>query len=106
MNGAGQLLVDVVQQVHRVSELVAGIAGSSRAQTASIGSIHEAVRLIDEIARNNVSMVAEATAASQALASEAGGLTASVSRFKGKVAVDGLDETALTEFMTKSRWIA
>jgi methyl-accepting chemotaxis protein len=86
VNGTGQMLGDIVDRVRQVSDLVASIARSSRTQTDSIGAIDDAVCLIDEITQNNVSMVSEATEASQALAGEASGLTASISRFKGQLA--------------------
>ena len=98
VHGAGELLSDVVERVRHVSELVAGIADSSSAQTQAISAIHGAVRMIDEITRNNVSMVAEATAASQSLASEAGGLSASIARFKGQTGGETMEAEA--------RWIA
>ncbi|QUD87008.1 methyl-accepting chemotaxis protein [Phenylobacterium montanum] len=107
VHGAGELLDDVVQRVGHVSELVAGIAQSSGAQAQSIAAIHQAVRQIDEITQNNASMVAEANAASQALASEAGGLTASIARFKGEAAGPVSEwEAALEEAVEEQRWSA
>ncbi len=85
VTGAGDLMTEIVERVGRVSELVVGIAHSSRAQTQSIGAITHSVRQIDEITRDNVNMVAEATSASQVLADEASGLTTSIARFKGQV---------------------
>jgi methyl-accepting chemotaxis protein len=79
----GRVLTEIASQVIRVNQLVDVIAASSRTQTNSISSISAAVGLIEEITNNNASMVAEATNASQILAGEAQGLTASISRFKG-----------------------
>ena len=94
--GAGQVgetdqaLREIADRVARVSELVEGIAVSSRTQAAGISAINDAVSLIDDITQNNAAMVAEATDASQTLADEASSLTASISRFKGRtVPVEG-----------------
>lgn len=83
VNETGAALGEIVSQIGAVSGLVAEIAESNRNQTASLGAIRGAVHVIDEITRNNASMVGEATTASQVLADEATGLTASVSKFKG-----------------------
>jgi methyl-accepting chemotaxis protein len=77
-----QVLTEIVGQVIQIHGLVQGISNSSRMQSDSISGIHAAVALIDEITRNNAAMVAEATGASQSLAGEAGGLMASISRFR------------------------
>ncbi|WP_419254165.1 methyl-accepting chemotaxis protein [Caulobacter sp. ErkDOM-YI] len=77
-----QVLTEIVGQVMQIHGLVQGISNSSRMQSESISGIHAAVALIDEITRNNAAMVAEATGASQSLAGEAGGLMASISRFR------------------------
>lgn len=80
----GEALKEIVQQVSDVHELMDAIARSTQAQNQNIAAITDAVHLIDDITRNNATMVAEATEASQSLAREANGLTASISRFKGR----------------------
>jgi methyl-accepting chemotaxis protein len=85
VNETSRAIEEIVDRVLLINGLVEGISASSQAQVENIRSISQAVTVIDEITQNNASMVAEATEASQVLANEANGLTASISRFKGVI---------------------
>ena len=58
------------------------ISASAREQSAGLGDVNNAVKQMDLMTQQNAAMVEQSTAATQALAGEAGNLLASVSRFK------------------------
>ena len=77
----GKALSAIVNSVSSVTQLVDGIASSSREQSVGISEINTAVRQLDQVTQQNAAMVEEANAASHTMRSEAESLADLVSRF-------------------------
>ena len=71
---SGQTLEQIVVSVKKVSDIVAEIAAASREQSLGIEQVGRAVMQMDELTQQNAALVEQATAASQAMTTEAGGL--------------------------------
>ena len=78
---SGQTLEKIVSAVKKVSDIVAEIAAASREQAAGIEQVNRAVTQMDELTQQNAALVEQATAASQAMVEQVGGLNAMLSRF-------------------------
>lgn len=79
---SGDQLKAIVTAVHRVANIVSGIAAASQEQSAGIDQVNKAVAQMDEITQQNAGLVEEATASSQAMSHRASELQDLVSRFK------------------------
>jgi len=75
-------LRSIVDQVGRINDLVATIAGSAREQSASLHEVNRAVNEMDHVTQQNAAMVEETTAASHDLRSEAAELGRLIEGFK------------------------
>jgi methyl-accepting chemotaxis protein len=64
---AGETMREIVQQVGRVSELIAEIDAAAVSQATEIGQLHEAVAGLDQMTRQNVSLVEQSFAASESM---------------------------------------
>ena len=82
VDAAGHTMVGVVLSVQKVSELIAGIAAASQAQSARIGQVSSAVVQMDRVVQQNASLVEEAAAATESMKEQAASLLRSVSRFR------------------------
>jgi methyl-accepting chemotaxis protein len=71
---SGTTLEQIVTSVKKVSEIVAEIAAASREQSSGIEQVNRAVVQMDELTQQNAALVEQATAASQAMAQQAGEL--------------------------------
>jgi methyl-accepting chemotaxis protein len=71
---SGQTLEQIVAAVKKVSDIVAEIAAASREQSSGIEQVNRAVMQMDELTQQNAALVEQATAASQAMAQQAGEL--------------------------------
>lgn len=71
---SGQTLEQIVAAVKKVSDIVAEIAAASREQSSGIEQVNRAVMQMDELTQQNAALVEQATAASQAMAQQAGDL--------------------------------
>src|SRR5262249_12409719 len=69
---SGQTLEQIVASVKKVSDIVAEIAAASREQSSGIEQVNRAVIQMDELTQQNAALVEQATAASQAIAQQAG----------------------------------
>jgi methyl-accepting chemotaxis protein len=78
---SGQTLEQIVTSVKKVSDIVAEIAAASREQSLGIEQVGRAVMQMDELTQQNAALVEQATAASQHMAVEAGGLNEMMSRY-------------------------
>ena len=78
---AGEALQAIVGRVEKVNGLVTQIASSAKEQSTSLAEVNTAMNQMDEVTQQNAAMVEEATAASQALRSEAQTLRQLLSRF-------------------------
>jgi methyl-accepting chemotaxis protein len=77
----GDALQRIVSQVGRITGLVSEIAASAQEQATGLQEVNTAVNQMDQMTQQNAAMVEESTAASQALAQDAGELTRLISRF-------------------------
>ena len=78
----GNALHQIVDSVSRISELVSGIAASSKQQSANLAEINNAVNQLDQSTQQNAARLEETTAASEALRNDAVALVQTVSHFK------------------------
>ncbi len=79
---SGQTLEQIVAAVKKVSDIVAEIAAASREQSSGIEQVNRAVMQMDELTQQNAALVEEATAASQAMAQQAGELNEMMNRYR------------------------
>ncbi|MAK80569.1 MAG: chemotaxis protein [Phenylobacterium sp.] len=77
----GDALQRIVSQVGRITGLVSEIAASAQEQATGLQEVNTAVNQMDQMTQQNAAMVEQSTAASQALAQDAGELTRLISRF-------------------------
>jgi methyl-accepting chemotaxis protein len=77
----GDALERIVSQVSRITGLVTEIAASAQEQATGLQEVNTAVNQMDQMTQQNAAMVEQSTAASQALAQDAGELTRLISRF-------------------------
>ncbi|MGB6449735.1 MAG: methyl-accepting chemotaxis protein, partial [Steroidobacteraceae bacterium] len=78
---SGQTLEQIVAAVKKVSDIVAEIAAASREQSSGIEQVNRAVMQMDELTQQNAALVEQATAASQAMAQQAGELNEMMGRY-------------------------
>ena len=81
VNRAGTALEQIVSSVAEISDLVAGIAASSKEQSTGVSEINTAVNQLDQSTQQNAAMFEETTAASHALTQLAEDLGGTVARF-------------------------
>ncbi|WP_272885384.1 methyl-accepting chemotaxis protein [Calidifontimicrobium sp. SYSU G02091] len=79
---AGATMQDIVQQVKRVSDLIAEISAASAEQTSGIGQIGDAVHQLDQATQQNAALVEQSAAAAESLRQQAEQLVAAVSVFR------------------------
>ena len=65
----------------KVSDIVAEIAAASREQSSGIEQVNRAIMQMDELTQQNAALVEQATAASQAMAQQAGELNEMMTRY-------------------------
>jgi methyl-accepting chemotaxis protein-1 (serine sensor receptor) len=82
VSGAGQIIVDIVESVQRVTNIVGEISTASQEQSTGIEQVNTAVTQMDEVTQQNAALVEQASAAAHALAEQANSLRDAVSVFK------------------------
>ncbi len=75
VNASGTTLNEIVNAIREVSSMIADINAAAREQSASIVQINQAVTQMDEMTQQNAALVEEASAAGEAMAEQARGLT-------------------------------
>jgi methyl-accepting chemotaxis protein len=85
---SGRMLAQIVDSVGKVSAAVADISASSRAQSADIGQVGQAVAQIDEVTQQNAVLVEQAAASGQALRAQADELLRQIGFFRVASAAD------------------
>ena len=78
----GEALEDIVAKVAEISSAVEEIAASAAEQSVGLREVNSAVNQMDQVTQQNAAMVEQSTAASHALAQEAGDLASLVQRFR------------------------
>ena len=79
---AGQTMGDIVQQVQKVSALIAEIAQASQDQLQSVQQVGSAVTSLDEMTQRNAALAQESTAAALELSGQAQDLASAISVFQ------------------------
>ena len=79
---SGRTLEDIVSAVKKVTDIVAEIAAASREQSSGIEQVNKAVMQMDQTTQQNVALVEEASAASQAIVEQAQTLNVMIARYK------------------------
>jgi methyl-accepting chemotaxis protein len=79
---AGAAMDDIVNQVRRVTDLVAEISSASVEQSSGIGQVNQAVAQMDQVTQQNAALVEESAAAAQSLSAQAQKLAEVVALFK------------------------
>ena len=78
---AGATMEEVVVSVRRVTEIMSEITLAGQEQSAGIEQVNQAIAQMDSVTQQNAALVEEATAASQSMRVQAGGLDSLVSIF-------------------------
>lgn len=79
---AGATIQEVVNSVHRVSDIVSEITLASNEQSVGIEQVNQAIGQMDQTTQENAALVEEAAAAAQSLQEQAHQLEKTVSLFK------------------------
>ena len=79
---AGTSMADIVNQVHRVSQLISELSSASAEQAIGIGQVGEAVMQLDQVTQQNAALVEESAAAADSLQHQANALADVVRVFK------------------------
>jgi methyl-accepting chemotaxis protein len=68
---AGRSMADIVDQVQRVTDLIARISGASAEQTQGIGQVGVAVQQLEQTTQQNAALVEQSAAAAESLKQQA-----------------------------------
>src|SRR5690606_30542355 len=68
---AGTTMQDIVDSINRVTDIMGEISAASREQTTGIEEINSAVTQMDDVTRQNASLVEESAAAAASLQEQA-----------------------------------
>lgn len=71
VGNTGAVLSDLTRRVVEISDLMTGIAGSAREQSAGLAEINVGVAQLDQVTQQNASMVQDASRASEVMSEEA-----------------------------------
>ncbi len=79
---AGRAMGGMVQQVQRVTQLIAEISHSTQEQSSGVGQVSDALSALDHVTQQNAALVEESAAAASSLRQQAQRLVAAVSQFR------------------------
>ena len=79
---AGETMGQIVEQVKRVSDLIAEISHASVEQSQGIGQVGDAITQLDQVTQQNAALVEEAAAAAESLKHQAAQLNQAVAVFR------------------------
>ncbi|MEO3690879.1 methyl-accepting chemotaxis protein [Roseateles paludis] len=79
---AGVTMTDIVDQVQKVSSLIAEISAATQEQTRGIAQINQAVGQLDQVTQQNAALVEESASASESLQQQANHLVETVGVFR------------------------
>jgi methyl-accepting chemotaxis protein len=82
VDNAGQSMSDIVQQVKRVTDLIAEISSASVEQTQGISQVGDAVQQLDQVTQQNAALVEQSAAAADSLKQQAQKMAEVVGIFK------------------------
>ena len=78
---AGQTMDLVVTSIRQVADIMGEITAATQEQSNGIEEVNQAIAQMDSVTQQNAALVEEATAASQSMRVQAGGLDSLVSIF-------------------------
>ena len=81
VNEAGDTMRDIVNQVKRVTDIMAEITAASQEQSAGIEQVNQAIAQMDQVTQQNAALVEQAAAAAESMKDQAGSLSTAVSVF-------------------------
>ncbi|HEX7688320.1 MAG TPA: methyl-accepting chemotaxis protein [Burkholderiaceae bacterium] len=79
---AGRTMEAIVDQVHRVSHLIAEISSATSEQSGGLGQVGDAVSQLDRVTQQNAALVEQSAAAAESLKQQAARLVGAVAAFK------------------------
>jgi methyl-accepting chemotaxis protein len=79
---AGSTMNDIVNQTHRVAELISDIGAATQEQSQGVTQVSDAVQQLDQVTQQNASLVEESAAAADSLNKQAAQLVQLVSVFQ------------------------
>lgn len=82
VNQAGLTMNEIVESIHRVTDIMSEITAASEEQTSGIEQVNQAIIQMDSTTQQNSALVEEAAAATQSMQEQAGRLLQIVSVFK------------------------
>ncbi|MDD2713409.1 MAG: methyl-accepting chemotaxis protein [Simplicispira sp.] len=82
VDAAGMSMKSIVQEVHRVTDLISEISAATGEQTQGIAQISDAVAQLDQVTQQNAALVEESAAAAESLNHQAQQLVQAVAVFK------------------------
>lgn len=82
VNEAGLAMERIVTAVHQATHIMAGISIASREQSAGIAQVNDAIAHMDNMTRQNASLVKQSAATANSLLQQAEALSGSVDVFK------------------------
>ncbi len=82
VNQAGLTMNEIVESIHRVTDIMSEITAASEEQTSGIEQVNQAIIQMDSTTQQNSALVEEAAAATQSMQEQAGKLLQIVSVFK------------------------
>ena len=82
VNQSGEVLVQIVASVKRVTDIVGEIAAASREQSTGVDQVAKAMAQMDQVTQQNAGQTEELSSTAQGLSSSAEQLQALVARFQ------------------------
>jgi len=82
VNQAGSTMEEVVDSIHRVTDIMTEITAATQEQSAGIEQVNEAIVHMDQATQQNAALVEEATAATASMQDQAAALVQLVGVFK------------------------
>jgi hypothetical protein len=82
VNQSGDVLLEIVSSVARVTDIVGEIAAASREQASSVEQVGKAMSQMDQVTQQNTAQTEELSSTAQSLASSAEQLQMLVTRFQ------------------------
>ena len=73
---------EIVQAVHRVTDIMGEISAASEEQSTGIEQVNRAVSQMDQVSQQNAALVEQAAAAAASLEEQADGLRRAVGAFR------------------------
>jgi methyl-accepting chemotaxis protein len=82
VNNAGETMTEIVEQVQKVTELIAEITAATLVQSSDAGAVNQSVAKLDSMTQQNAALAEQSAAAAQSLSQHAEQLSAAVAVFK------------------------